>query len=369
MPVLSGDKWVTPGKQFPTVTWSFATRNYDFSEMYAGYNDFEGQVNDSYRPLVRSAFDAWEAVSLIDLVEVPDDADVDIRLGDIFIDGAPKPGQTTTLGIAQSWTTGTTYSASQIWFDTDAYDDRATFYQVALHEIGHALGLDHSNSPADTMYFLSNPQNESGKLSAGDISGIQQLYGVRGGAVPTVNMDFATAASSLFFLGALPTAAQLSARGDFAETQYAYYANVLKVANAEIGPYEAFGRAFSGEAAFTAKYGAAITTTSFVQTAYQDAFHRVPTVAQLTHFNDQVTFFRSLYTKAGIAPAQAEIQARGAVAGQMLGFAMTSASERALPGQTLDDTVNAYLSKQAFTAVSLAGMADAAGVDAYLGFG
>jgi len=366
MPVLSGDKWVTPGKPFPTVIWSFATNNYDFSKLYGGYNNFEGPIADSYRPLIRSAFDAWEAVSLIDFVEVIDSADVDIRLGDIFIDGTPKPGETTTLGIAQSWTTGTVYTAAQIWFDADAYQDRQTFFQVAEHEIGHTIGLDHSSDPADTMYFLSNPQNASGKLSAGDISGAQQMYGVRANT-PTINMDFATAASSLFFLGALPTAAQLASRGDFAETQYTYYATVLKVANPEIGPYEALGRAFSGETAFAAKYGSSITTASFIQNVYQDAFHRAPTAAQTTHFNDQVTYFRSLYTGAGIAAGQAEIQARGAVAGQMLGFAMTTASERALPAQTLDDTVNAYLAKSAFTAVGLVGAIADSDIEPYYG--
>jgi hypothetical protein len=367
MPVLSGEIWVTPGQQFPTVTWSFATNNYDFSDRYLGYNDFEGQIRDDYRPLVRSAFDAWEAVSLINFIEVVDSAEADIRLGDIEIDGFPKPGQTTTLGIAQSWMTGNVYSAAQIWFDVDAYQDRQTFFQVAQHEIGHAIGLDHSNDPADTMYFLSNPKNESGKLSAGDISGVQQMYGVRANT-PTVNTDFATAAASLFFLGALPTAGELASRSDFGDSQYTYYANVLKVANPGIGPYEAFGSAFSGLPAFVAKYGASISTATFVQTAYQDAFHRAPTSAQTAHFTDQVTYFRSLYVGAGIAAGQAEIQARGAVAGQMLGFAMTTASELTMPGQTLDDTVNTYLSKQAFSAVGLAGVADGAGSDAYLGF-
>ena len=80
-------------------------------------------------------------------------------------------------------------------------------------------------------------------------------------------------------------------------------------------------------------------------------------------------YFRALYLGAGIGQTQAELQARGAAAGQMLGFAMTSAEERAQPAQTLDDTVNAYLSRSATSAVGLAGVADDAGVQAYLGLG
>lgn len=368
MPELSGDKWVTPGREFPTVTWSFATKNFDFSNEYIGYLDFEGQVSTDYRPLVRSAFDAWEAVSLIDFVEVPDDFDVNIRIGDIEIDGFPMPGETTTLGTAQSWTISQIYVAAQVYFDVDAYEDRATYYQVALHEIGHAIGFDHSNNPADTMYFLSNPENASGRLSAGDIAGVQQLYGVRAPA-PTIDTDFATAAASLFFLGALPTAGQLASRGDFAETQYNYYANVLKVANPNIGPYEAFGNAFSSEAAFVSKYGTTINTTTFVRNAYEDVFHRAPSADQTQHFIGQVEYFRSLYVGAGIGQTQAELQARGAAAGQMLGFAMTSAEERSQSAQTLDDTVAAYLSRSTASAVSFAGIAEDGGVQAYLGLG
>lgn len=368
MPVLSGDKWVTPGREFPTVTWSFATANYDLSDQYFGYLDFDGQISAEYRPLVRSAFDAWEAVSMIDFVEVPDDFDVNIRIGDIEIDGFPRPGETTTLGTAQSWTVSGIYVASQIYFDVDAYEDRETFYQVTVHEIGHAIGLDHSDDPADTMYYLSNELNASGRLSAGDISGVQQIYGARA-VGPTIDTDFATAAASLFFLGALPTAAQLDARGNFADAQYDYYANVLKVANPEIGPYEAFGNAFSRESAFVAKYGTTIDTTTFVREAYEDVFHRAPSAAQTQHFIGQVEYFRSLYVGAGIGATQAELQARGAAAGQMLGFAMTNADERAMPAQTLDDTVSAYLARSSSSAVSLAGMSEEPGMPGTFGLG
>lgn len=46
-------------------------------------------------------------------------------------------------------------------------------FSVALHETGHALGLGHSDNPADVMYPYY--KKVSG-LSAGDIAAIQQLY-------------------------------------------------------------------------------------------------------------------------------------------------------------------------------------------------
>ena len=46
---------------------------------------------------------------------------------------------------------------------------------VAIHEIGHNLGLDHSNVKRSIMYpFI---QNDVQALHADDINGIQNLYG------------------------------------------------------------------------------------------------------------------------------------------------------------------------------------------------
>ncbi|GMN20106.1 hypothetical protein TIFTF001_045282 [Ficus carica] len=48
---------------------------------------------------------------------------------------------------------------------------------VAVHEIGHLLGLDHSNVPAASMYptFIYGERKRG--LNADDIQGIRALYG------------------------------------------------------------------------------------------------------------------------------------------------------------------------------------------------
>ena len=59
-------------------------------------------------------------------------------------------------------------------------------YSVTLHEVGHALGLAHSDLPSAVMYPF---YRQSTTLSADDINGIQALYGppiAGGGSVPTV---------------------------------------------------------------------------------------------------------------------------------------------------------------------------------------
>ena len=59
-------------------------------------------------------------------------------------------------------------------------------YTVALHELGHALGLGHTTNPADVMY----PYYRFGaQLSPNDIAGVQSLYGALGAPVPGVGSN------------------------------------------------------------------------------------------------------------------------------------------------------------------------------------
>ena len=47
---------------------------------------------------------------------------------------------------------------------------------VAMHELGHALGLDHSQSKASVMYPITQGVSQ---LSAGDIAGLKAIYDSR----------------------------------------------------------------------------------------------------------------------------------------------------------------------------------------------
>jgi hypothetical protein len=362
-------KWGSATDGTPaTVTWSFASSNWPtLPSTYQGYDSFDSFISSQYQAVIRSAFLAWELICGIDFVEVTDSAASNIRLGNETIDGAPAFGSS-VLAQTAYWFTGGTLQASQIYFDSDSYVSTEMLYAISVHEIGHAIGFDHGSDPNSIMYPYIGGANADGALTADDIAGAQFLYGPHHAspnesavvvafdgvlrtqpstaelAAGITALDTGTPLSTLvqqliaaagdstipslivadFVNGVTPTSQKLDQLAAFAESQYAYYA-AMGVANPALGPYEALGMGHAETAAFIADFGLAIGDGTMIASAYQQAFGRAPTQAQAQHFQAQVDYFEGLYATAGLSAETGSLRARGAVVGQMLGYAAAEA--------------------------------------------
>ncbi len=181
--VLNGVRWeIDPlvHQVGATVTWSIATANY-----VADYIQFDGFITGQFINVIRAAFDAWEAVTNIDFIESSDSSNIDIRLGYGDIDGPSG-----TLGIAYySYDSDDILTQSFIEFDESENWDMTIgapqsgfgAYVVALHEIGHAIGISHSNVSGAVMAAFYN-SSLSG-LTQDDINAAQAIYGEPGAII------------------------------------------------------------------------------------------------------------------------------------------------------------------------------------------
>ena len=135
------------------------------------------------RDLIRAAFQLWADETPLTFNEVSDPAQADIVIGWAEAehgDGDPFDGPGDVLAHASY---PNPYQERQIFlhFDdaerwVDSNTQNVDLLTVAAHEIGHNLGLDHSNDPNALMYpSYSGPHRFLGN---DDIAGVQSLYGL-----------------------------------------------------------------------------------------------------------------------------------------------------------------------------------------------
>jgi hypothetical protein len=186
--VLTDFKWGVGvrGEQGGTVKWSFAQSNGYF------FNFDRAFTEANYQELVRDAFDTWESVTDIDFIEVVDNSSVEFRLGWESIDGpsgiigsSQYTGRKSSKQLFSINRAEISFDTAESWNLDRQTESNVSFYTTALHEIGHTIGLGHTNDPSNLMfpYQQSNIQD----LTAGDIEGAQLQYGAPINAAPSEN--------------------------------------------------------------------------------------------------------------------------------------------------------------------------------------
>ena len=211
--VLTGTKWgsSTQGTAGGTVTYSFMGNGISFTSENNGYGNSVAisslpGFQACYVTEIQNAFAAWEAVANIQFVQVTDNGAAFNgagAAGDIRIAAHTFDGGSGTLAHAYFPPPNGNSAAGDLHFDRaenwSCNSSGIDIGIVALHEIGHSLGLNHENSGAtavmDPFYNSSLPG-----LLSDDINGARAIYGPASLGSPPANDNFAGAKT----VGAVP---------------------------------------------------------------------------------------------------------------------------------------------------------------------
>ncbi|GAB2876295.1 hypothetical protein GCM10027277_52130 [Pseudoduganella ginsengisoli] len=168
--MANGNRWATT-----KITWSFGDAS----------SDFTGKINGNEKNVVRDAFAKWENATGIDFVEVKSASKSDIKIGwsDLnskatgalgitqfsAINGNIQAGAVIKLADPVSNSLVKEKSSQLIYQGTDS-----TLEQVALHEIGHVLGLEFGTAVTSIENFYLGKENR--EISDADVKAIYDIY-------------------------------------------------------------------------------------------------------------------------------------------------------------------------------------------------
>jgi hypothetical protein len=152
---LEGAKWGSPelGAAGGTVTWAV-----------------DDSISQAELQSINAAFAEWSEVANIQFQQVTSTAESDIDFANSALDGAGN-----VLGVTGFSYTGGQLQSADIKFDSGDNLSGSDFSLVAIHEIGHAIGLGHYNDDDAVMNSFANFDLTG--LEQSDIDGIVALYG------------------------------------------------------------------------------------------------------------------------------------------------------------------------------------------------
>lgn len=145
------------------------------------------QLNDATKAVFAKAFERWSEVTPLNFTEISAYSRADIKIGFFsgdHSDGEPFDGVMGVLAHAFSPPVGLFHlDGEENWvldgnfLNAPSSLTAVDLESVAVHEIGHLLGLGHSSVEDAIMYPSLTSSSRKVELAADDILGIQELYG------------------------------------------------------------------------------------------------------------------------------------------------------------------------------------------------
>ncbi|KAK4479738.1 hypothetical protein RD792_015270 [Penstemon davidsonii] len=194
--IVNGTSTMHSGGMFSANTTIHAVAHYSFfpnrprwprvrSQLTYAYSP-DNPLSDAVRGVFSRAFERWSEVTPLTFSETTSYSRADIRIG-FFIgdhgDGEPFDGVLGTLAHAFAPTVGRLHlDGDENWIIDGDFLNSSPYSavdleSVAVHEIGHLLGLGHSSVEEAIMYPTISSGTRKVELSNDDIMGVQELYG------------------------------------------------------------------------------------------------------------------------------------------------------------------------------------------------
>lgn len=168
--------------QFHFTTFIFLGSKWKRNELTYAITKYSRKLKKSVtEEEIARAFKVWSDVTPLNFILKKDGRvhiDIQFAVGE-HGDGDPFDGPGNTLAHAFfPQYGGDVHMDDEEYWTTNSYFG-TNFFQVAAHELGHALGLSHSSSRESLMAPFYRKYQPVFKLSKDDILGIQALYGKR----------------------------------------------------------------------------------------------------------------------------------------------------------------------------------------------